>query len=138
MPNTNTNSSVISSVEYIRWTDSSDMDIVYVGVMTKECDDTITFLTKSGEMTIPKMDGHFELASREDFDNSVGPVVKEEKTVVVEGNSKMAQATRIFQEMSVDPTVRRIDIINAFVAQLGIKQAHASTYHQTIKVKLTK
>jgi hypothetical protein len=134
----NSINSVISSVEYVRWTDSSDMEVVYVGVMTKECPDTITFLTKSGEMTIPKMDGHFEMATREDFDNSTGPVAKVESAVVVEGNSKMAQATRIFIEMSADPKNRRIDIINAFVSQLGIKSAHASTYHQTIKVKLTK
>lgn len=120
-------------LKYVKWTSSDEVPVVHVGVVTKEDDNSLTFLTKYGEMTIQKTDDQFESSTREEFEQVVVPV----KEVPVTGETKMAKATKIYLEMTSDPKVthRRIDIIHRFMNELHISQPHASTYHQSIKVK---
>ena len=127
---------VATSLEYVKWSDTSDEETVHIGVLTVEDEDTVTLLTKYGEMTFMKNDGLFESSTREQFEQVVVPV-KEEVTKVV-GDSKMAKATLIYQEMIKVATNRRIDIIRKIMAECDMKLSGASTYHQTIKVKLSK
>lgn len=57
---------------------------------------------------------------------------------IAKSGSKMEKSVEIYQEMIVDPTNRRIDIINAFMSQQGISKDCASTYFQTIRTRLKK
>ena len=128
---------VATSLEYVKWSENSD-EVGHIGILTVEDEDSVTILTKNGEMTFMKNDGLFESSSREEFENVVIPV----KEVVVSTGSetKMDKARKIFLEMynSKEVTYRRIDIINRFVSEIGISKEHASTYHQSTKVKLKK
>lgn len=126
-------SSVLTSLEYVKHTSN---EVVNVGVLTLEDDDSVTILTKEGEKTFLKMDGVLENSTRQEFEDVVIPVKDVEVKVI--GQSKMDKARIIFVNMSQDVTKRRIDIINQFVTELGISKEHAGTYHQTIKTRLKK
>ena len=123
-------------VNYTRWSNNSDHEVTFIGVVTLEDEDSVTILTKSGEVTLFKNDGLFEPSNRDEFEAVVIPVKEEVKLPV--GTSKMDRATAIFVEMSKDATNRRIDIINKFRTELDMSMSGASTYHQSIKVKLQK
>lgn len=127
---------VATSLEYVKWSDTSDEETVHIGVLTVEDEDTVTLLTKYGEMTFMKNDGLFEPSTREQFERVVIPVKEQEVKVV--GDSKMSKATLIYQEMIKVATNRRIDIIRKIMSELDMSLSGASTYHQTIKVKLSK
>ncbi len=53
-----------------------------------------------------------------------------------ENETKMDKATKIFLAMYGKESVRRKDIINAFISRCGLTSAGASTYYQNIKKKL--
>lgn len=128
---------VATSLEYVKWSQDSD-DVGHIGILTVEDEDSVTILTKNGEMTFMKNDGLFESSSREEFENVVIPV--KEVTKVVENESKMSKATKLFLEMynSTEVKYRRIDIINKIMEEVGMSKDGAQTYHQTIKTKLKK
>jgi len=112
-PKSKSKTSSLSSIDYIKWTDI-DEETVHIGVLTKEDDEYITFLTKYGEMTILRKDGIFEMSSREEFELVIVPEIEEKSTIII-GESKMARATLIYQEMIKVNTNRRIDIIRKFM-----------------------
>jgi hypothetical protein len=129
--------------EYIKWTSTFETEstgelVSHVGVLTEETDEEVTFLTKYGEMTIPKNDGYFSSSDREEFLNVVVPEkeVKVHSTeVVVRPNSKSEKALLIFTEMTAEGFSRK-QIITKFKEQLDMSDAGGSTYYQNIKKKL--
>lgn len=134
----NLNVHVATSLEYIKWAENSDEEVVHIGVMTVEDEDTVTLLTKYGEMTFMKDDGIFSPSSRTEFEEVVIPVKEVVEKQADTGLSKMSRATLIYQEMIKVATNRRIDIIKRIMAECDMNLAGASTYHQNIKVKLNK
>jgi hypothetical protein len=63
------------------------------------------------------------------------PAKKEKVIKIAKGPSKADQATAIFKEMNDKGSARK-DIIEAFMTQLNMSKAGASTYYQNIKTKL--
>ena len=124
-------------VEYVKWI-NVDESIEHVGVLTSETDDSITLLTKHGEMTILKSDGVFEESTQEEFQS----IIVEEKQVKVKSTSetkqptKVQQATAIFIKMTTEGFSRK-DIINEFKSQLDMGDAGAGTYYQNVKKKIS-
>ncbi len=124
-------------VEYVRWHNEL-VEAVHIDVLTQETENSVTILTKYGEMTIPKEDGDFTESSREEFESVVIEVpVKEEVVIETKTGTKIDKAVEIFKRMTAIGHARK-DIIQAFISELDMGNAGASTYYQNIKTKLTK
>ena len=54
-----------------------------------------------------------------------------------ETRTKMDKATKVFLVMYGKESIRRKDIINAFINRCALTSAGASTYYQNIKKKQT-
>jgi hypothetical protein len=128
--------------EYIKWTSTFETEetgelISHIGVLTEETEEDVTFLTKYGEMTIPKNDGRFWATTREEFLNTTVPVkeVKFNNEDPVGSLKKSVRAQMIFSEMTTEGFSRK-DIIQKFKEQLNMSDPCASTYYQNIKKKL--
>jgi hypothetical protein len=129
--------------EYVKWTSTFETEstgelVSHVGVLTEETDEEVTFLTKYGEMTIPKNDGYFSSSDREEFLNVVVPEKEVEvkcTEVIVGTMSKTIKAQMIFSEMTAEGFSRK-QIITKFKEQLDMSDCGASTYYQNIKKKL--
>jgi hypothetical protein len=128
--------------EYIKWTSTFETQetgelISHVGVLTEETEENVTFLTKYGEMTIPKNDGCFSTTTREEFLKVDVPEkeVKVNTEVRVGSLNKVVRSEMIFSEMTAEGFSRK-DIIQKFKEQLGMSDPCASTYYQNIKKKL--
>jgi hypothetical protein len=125
-------------VEYVKWSvNVNDEQFDHIGVLTQETESTVSILTKHGEMTIQKDDGQFSESTREEFEQVVVEVPKQEEQIVVtvKSGTKSEKALSIFLELNVDGKQRK-SIMDQFKSQLGMENAGASTYYQNIKTKL--
>lgn len=132
----------------VRWTAKDDQGTYsYKGVVKEVTDTHVKLETDEGIFSVEKNDGTFKVLKRTAY---VPPVDVLAKIVTKTSSKKPAgtktkrvgkttrvQALEIYKRMSVNAEPARKDVIAAFVKDLGMTPAGASTYHYNCK-KVTK
>lgn len=118
--------------DFIKWTGTEDGEsFSYVGQIISQNDVWIEFQTPLGRMCVKRTDGKFEAAKpiSLEVECKAKPTIGATKRDVKEG-SKLERAVAIYKAMA-EPT--RGKLIEAFVAQLGMTPAGASTYAAQVR-----
>lgn len=118
--------------EFIKWTGKEDgEEFSYVGQIISINEVWVEFQTAHGRFCIKRTDGKFEAAEPISLavECKAKPTLDVVKRDVKEG-SKLERAVAIYKAMT-EPT--RGKLIEAFVAQLGMTPAGASTYAAQVR-----
>ena len=125
-----------------------DQVIKYEGILVKKTPSRVMFQTKFGLMDLPIEDlVSLEPSNETNYEQSQGPVKEKEGPVQDstrqyghrEGNSRFNQAVTIYRNLMIDGQhPQRKQVIDAFVAQIGMTTAGASTYQQNVKNAIVK
>ncbi len=121
----------------------NNQSVSYIGKLIKKTKTRVAFETKFGTMDIPVEElKSLTPVSETEFENSPGPIKEKEPTIIHqdrphghrEGDSKMNRAIALYKSMMVNGEhPKRKDVIDAFVEHIGLTNAGASTYQNTIK-----
>lgn len=120
--------------EFIKWTGKEDgEEFSYVGQILSINEVWVEFQTQQGKFCIKRTDGKFEAAEpiTLEVESKAKPAVKADKAKRdPKTGTKLELAVGIYKAM-VEPT--RAKLIEAFVSQLGMTPAGASTYAATVR-----
>ena len=122
-----------SLVQYVTWSNTAE-EVSHTGVLTAETDTHVTILTKMGEMTIPKSDGEFTDATREDFEKStiIMPVLDPIITVKATGKvSSKGEKVKAFIQTIVD--LDAASIIEQIATTFDLAPKTAQIYYYKYK-----
>ena len=118
--------------DYIKWSsEDEEGKFSHVGKIISLTDMWVEFVTNDGILSVKRTDGTFEphaaikLAVKVEMRRQVGKAAKTAKA-----GTKLAQAIEIFKGLT---TPTRGELIAAFVSQLGMTSAGASTYAAAVR-----
>ena len=118
--------------DFIKWTgQDEDGKFSHTGKIVSLNEVWVEFQTPVGRMCVKRTDGKFETAKpiSLEVESKAKPTIGATKRDVKEG-SKLERAVAIYKAMA-EPT--RGKLIEAFVAQLGMTPAGASTYAAQVR-----
>jgi len=118
--------------DFIKWTSTDEEGAFsHVGRVLEVTDTNVTFETKMCVMTVPLTDGTFESAKAFKIDTPVAqPTAPKQKAKATKTGTKLERAVVIYRQMK-DAT--RKELIEAFVKQLDMTPAGASTYAAQVR-----
>jgi hypothetical protein len=132
--------------DHIRWNSTDDQgNFTHTGIVTEITDKTVSMKTKMGLFTVPLNDGSFEIlkdagdacaelmVSDEESSKPASAAPSRGKRSSKQQGSKLERAIAIAKTM---PNASQKELIAAFMEQLDMTKAGATTYYYNVKKKM--